>query len=306
MRGRELAAYAICCLVWGTTWLVIKIGLEDLPPLWFAGIRMALASALLVPLALRASWRGLTRADWGHVVMVGALSMFVSYGLVFTAQVSIPSGLMAVLFGTYPIWAGLYAHVLLPSDRLTPARAMSAVIGLAGLTVLQLPALSGVTISLAMWGPLLLALGSPFVSGFTSVWVKRRLTHVPPAVNLWAQTLVGASLLLATSSIVERGAEIHWTLRAVLCVAYLAAVGTALCFLLLFWLLPRVPIAVIGIMPLIDTLIALMLGTLVADEPLTWNIGLGAALILGGAALANGPPAPAPSTQAAASALPPA
>ncbi len=125
-------------------------------------------------------------------------------------------------------------------------------------------------------------------------------------MNLWAQTLIGAALLLSTSTAVERGASVHWTGRALLCVAYLSMAGTVLCFLLLFWLLPRVPIAVIGIMPLLDTLIALTLGTLVAREPLTWNIALGAALILGGAFLANRAPAQSPSPQPAASALPPA
>src|SRR5437016_3297819 len=117
MRGRALLLYSLCCVIWGSTWLVIKIGLADLPPFRFAGFRMAIACLLLTAFALRNGGRP-TTAELRAIALSGFLQIGVSYALVFAAEKRIDSGLTAVLFATFPIWVSLFAHVFLPDEPL--------------------------------------------------------------------------------------------------------------------------------------------------------------------------------------------
>lgn len=298
MRGRVLFLYSVCCLVWGSTWLVIKIGLADLPAFRFAGFRMAIACATLVPLALRRGLPRLRPAIWGHVAIAGFLQIGLSYAFVFAAEERINSGLTAVIFASFPIWVGLFAHGLLPGEPLTPVRLTAALLGLAGVGLLEAPALRGFSLDRATALAALLPLGSAVVSAFSNVWIKKKLSEVGPAVNLWGQTLVGSAFLLLLSAATEGGRTAHWTPRAIGALLYLSLLGTVIAFLALLWLIPRVPMASIGAIPLIDTLIAVALGALVLGEPVGWRLLAGGALILTGAALANQAPRAAPAPAA--------
>lgn len=284
MPGRRLILYLICCLIWGSTWLAIKVGLRDLPPLLFAGLRMGLASLILLPLAARGRFRA-TGREWRAIALAGFLQIGLSYALVFTAESKIDSGLTAVLFGTFPIWVGLIAHFQLPDDPLTPATVVAAVLGLAGLGILEAPALARLSFARGLALASLLPIGSAIASAVSNVIIKKRLGAVSPAVNLWGQTALGGAFLLILSAF-ERGVP-RWTPLAIGSLAYLTIFGTVIAFLCLFWLLPRIPIAAIGAIPLIDTLVAVALGAVILREPLGWRLFAGGALILAGAGLAT-------------------
>jgi drug/metabolite transporter (DMT)-like permease len=283
LRGRRLAVYLGLCAVWGSTWLVIKIGLRDLPPLTFAGIRMGLACLLLVPFALTARW-SLSRREVLFVAIAGFLQIGLSYALLFIATQWIASGLAAILFASFPIWVALFAHFLLPDEPLTSKAIAAAALGLAGVGLIEAPALAEVFSSpaahLAAGGSLVLA--SAVVSAYANVLNKKSLAGVPPVFNVWGQTLVGSAFLLLGARILEKGAPVRWTPSALAALAYLAIFGTALTFAGLFWLIPKVPVAVVGTIPLVDTFVAVLLGNLVLKETLSLRILAGGALILAG------------------------
>ena len=113
---------------------------------------------------------------------------------------------------------------------------------------------------------------------------------VAPHVSVCVQTLSSSVLLLLASAALESGQPVHWTPRAIGAVAYLAIGATVVTYQLLYWLLPRVSLSAIGAMPLLDTLVAVLMGLVLLDEPVTLSLVVGGALILGGAALANLPP----------------
>src|SRR5215470_14900071 len=119
LSGRRLAMYVFLCAVWGSTWLVIKIGLRDLPPLRFAAFRMALACLLIAPAAIAARQR-LSRAEAFNVALSGFLQIGLTYAFLFLASQWIASGLAAILFASFPICFGVFAHFLLPDEPLTP------------------------------------------------------------------------------------------------------------------------------------------------------------------------------------------
>jgi drug/metabolite transporter (DMT)-like permease len=124
------------------------------------------------------------------------------------------------------------------------------------------------------------------VSGYASVTVKKQLGRVDPIVNVWEETLVGAVFLLTMSALLERGKPSSWTPPSVGALAYLGIFGTALTFVGLFWLIKRVPISVVSTIPLVDTVIAVVLGAVFLDERLPARTLFGGALILLGVVLA--------------------
>lgn len=297
LRGKELAAFLGLAFVWSGNWLVIRIGLRDLPPFLFAGARMVIATLLLLVLV-----RGSAKATPGErrwIALVGLLQIGVSYGCVYTAEQWIDSGLAAVFFATFPIWIAILGHFALGNagERLTARTSVAAVLGLAGIAVLESPALARAASErppgLLAGGLLMIA--SAMASAVAAIVIKKRLPHVPARRNTLGQAVAGGAALLAASLAVERGAPVRWTPSAAAAVIYLGIVGT-LIFVGSQWLVPRVSVAVVGAFPIVNTLLAVLWGAALAKEPVTARGAVATALILAGVVLATGagvrPPSP--------------
>jgi drug/metabolite transporter (DMT)-like permease len=213
LSGRVLAVYSFCCVVWGSTWLVIKIGLQDLSPFHFAAIRMAVACLLMAPFAFRPGVRRPSRAENLLIGVCGMLQIGVAYALVFAAEERIDSGLAAILFCTFPIWVGLLAHFLLPDEPLTARTVAAAFLGLAGVATIEAPAILGAFETGP--GPLLFGglcvLGSSVAAAVANVLNKRWFAGVSPERNVWGQTLSGTALLALLALQFEKGARLAWT-----------------------------------------------------------------------------------------------
>jgi drug/metabolite transporter (DMT)-like permease len=289
LRGRALAVYLFLCAIWGSTWLAIKIGLEYFPPLRFAGWRIALACLVLVPFAFRRRNTRPNGKELRYMVLAGFLQIGLFYALTFTALQWIESGLSALLFATFPICAGVFAHYLLPNEPLTARTLAAAGLGLVGVALIEgraiVRALQADVGALVRGGGLVFA--AAVVAAWASVLVKKHLGRVDPIFNVWAETLVGAAFLLPLAALVERGRPSQWTPAAVGSLVYLAVLGTSVTFVGLFWLIKRVPISVVSTIPLVDTVIAVVLGALVLHERLPARSLAGGALILAGVFLAT-------------------
>ena len=195
MKARVAIA---CCVLWGSTWVAIKVGLHDLPPLLFAGVRMLLAATLLAPFALRAGVLRLPSRALPEIAAIGLLQIGIPYGMLFVGQQWVPAGLTAMLFATFPVWLVLLARVLLPDQPLTGRKLTAAALGLAGVGVLELPMLRGGT-ALPALAPLgaALVIGGSMVIAFANVLVRSRLRGHAPVVLTFVQVFAGAVLLLA-------------------------------------------------------------------------------------------------------------
>jgi drug/metabolite transporter (DMT)-like permease len=268
--------------------MVIKIGLRDLPPFHFAAMRMALACLLMAPLAFARRDRVPSREERLWIAVCGFLQIGVSYAFVFTASQWIPSSLAALLFCTFPIWVGLFGHWLLPGEPLTRRTLSSSLLGMSGVAVIQGPDVLEALRTRP--GPLLLGglcvLGSAIVSAIANVLNKKHFAAVSPYQNVWGQTLVGSAFLAVLALLFEWAAPMRWTGGALFSLAYLALFGTAMTFAALFWLIPRVPVAVIGTIPLVDTAVAVLLGVAILRESLSARVLAGGLLILAGVLLA--------------------
>jgi drug/metabolite transporter (DMT)-like permease len=296
-RPLVLFVYVAIAVMWGSTWLVIRLGLRDLPPFLFAGLRMTAAALLLAPLALRGGALPGLLAARRQVASIGLLQVALPYGLMFVAQQWVPSGLSAVLFATFPIWITLVARWMIPGERLTPARIASALVGVAGVAVLEAPHLGGLSGSRALAAGSALIVLASIVVAFANVLARRQLALTSPLALTAGQSAVGGVLLLAASLLTEQGRSASFTPGAVAAVLYLAVFGSGLTYLGLYWLLPRIPVAALGVLPLLDTTVAVFLGAVVLAEPVGWPMAAGGTMVLGAAALAalaapGGRPAP--------------
>src|SRR6185503_2390456 len=120
---RVLLLTALLCLIWGSTWVVIKNGLEDLPPLGSAAARFTLAAgAMSLLCALFAAREGGARPTLALTLVLGSLNFAASYGIVYWTEARLPSALVSVLWAVYPLLQAVVGHLFLPGERLAPAQ----------------------------------------------------------------------------------------------------------------------------------------------------------------------------------------
>src|SRR5262245_34866133 len=275
-------AWVTLCVVWSSTWLAIKIGLRDLPPISFVAIRCLVAIIVLLAVSLgRTRLLPQGRDDYVVLAITGILMFAVNYTLLFWAELHVSSGLAAVLQATIPIFGMVFAHWMLPDEPLRLQKVAGAVIALGGVTVIC-GRLLGFNGPLAFWGGVAVVLGAASAA-FANVLVKARSMQLAPAMLAAWQMIFGvAPLLLLGFALDGNPTRFHWTATSVFCLLYLAVIGSALTFLLLYWLLPRLTVAQLQSISLITPPGAVMLGWLLGDETFPLSFLLGAALVLAG------------------------
>jgi len=277
--------WLILCGIWGSTWLFIKLGLADLPPITFAGIRFVIACTILFSLIrIRRIPLPHARADWILLATSGILSFGFNYGLVFWGEQYITSGLAALLQSTLPAFGLVFAHFHLPSERLTWTKIGGVVLGVCGVGVVfsnQL-AVSG---RQALAGCVALVLSAMFAA-YSNVLVKRYGKHLNPAVLSAGQMLFGLLLLLAVGIPLEGNPlKFHWTGMAVIAMLYLAIVGSVIAFLLYYWLVLNMDVTKSMLIALVTPVVAVILGMIVLDEEFGWRTLAGGAMIILGIGL---------------------
>jgi drug/metabolite transporter (DMT)-like permease len=274
--------WLILCGIWGSTWLFIKLGLEDLPPITFAGIRFVISCAILFPLVwVRHLALPKTRSDWFLVVGTGVMSFSLNYGLVFWAEQYITSGLAALLQAMLPAFGLILAHIHVPAERMTWVKIAGVVLGVFGVGVVfsnQL-AISG---RLALAGCVAMVL-SAFFAAYSNVLVKTHGKNLNPAVLAAFQMLFGLiPLLLYGLTFEGNPLRLRWTPLALLCLLYLAVVGTVIAFLMYYWLIQHMDVTKTMLISLVTPVVAVILGMLVLDEQLSWRTLVGGAMIMAG------------------------
>jgi drug/metabolite transporter (DMT)-like permease len=264
--------------------VAIKIGLEDVPPLLGAGVRFAIAGAALLAIA-RVLGRPL-KTDARLAAVLGVLPFAAAYGLIYWGEQYVPSGLAAVLFGVMPLYSAGIAAFALADEPLRASLVAGIGVALAGLALAFGESLA---LGHAEWA--LLAASAcalaPLASAIGNVSIKRRGGGLDAVVlNGWAM-LGGGALLLAVSAPAEDWAETVWSARAVGSVAYLAAIGSAVPFVVLTILLRELPAVTMSYITLLLPFGALAFGAALYDERITAAALGGAALVAGGLLIAQ-------------------
>ncbi len=275
-------AWVTLCVVWSSTWLAIKIGLRDLPPISFVAIRFLIAIAVLLAVSIgRTRLLPPRRNDYAILAITGILMFAVNYTLLFWAELHVSSGLAAVLQATIPIFGMVFAHWMLPDEPLRLQRLAGAIIALGGVALIC-GRLLGFNGRLAFWGGVGVVIGAASAA-FANVLVKARSIQLAPAMLAAWQMIFGTAPLLVLGFAVDGNPlRFHWTAMALFCLLYLAVIGSALTFLLLYWLLPRLTVAQLQSISLITPPGAVMLGWFLGGETFPASSLLGAGLVLAG------------------------
>ncbi|MEQ1918854.1 MAG: EamA family transporter [Elusimicrobiota bacterium] len=275
--------YALVCLIWGSTWLAIKFGLDGVPPFLGAGLRFTLAAAILWGLVFFAGLSPrLTPRGRRAAVIAGILGFGIGYSLVYWAETRVATGLVAVLCAVAPLITALLTAFVARTETLTRRKAAGIVTGIAGVVVLFWPQ-DGVASAdtLGLLAAFVSSVGAAGNLVAQSLWSKKDDARV---LNAWSMSL-GAALLLGLSFVFERGAIVTWTPANVGAIFYLAILGSVVAFLAYYKLIHALPATQVSMITLIFPVVAILLGWVVLGERLTANAGLGIALIMGGVGL---------------------
>ena len=276
----KILVWLILCLIWGTTWLFIKIGLEDLPPITFAASRFILAVLILAPLIAVMGFRlPRTASEWRLVALTGILQFSVNYSLVFWSEQYITSGLAAVLQAMITVFGLLWAWIFLPAERITKRKIIAVVMGIIGVSVIFLDQLR-IESAWAFAGSVAIVLGA-FAAALASVLVKARDSGMHPASLVCTQMICGLPAVIIYALVREGNPlTFNWSIRAIFCVIYLAVLGTIAAFWLYYWLLKRVESTKAMMISLVTPLIAVIIGAIAIGETLPPRTFVGGLLIL--------------------------
>ena len=285
-RPAVWSLYALLVAIWSSTWVAIKVGLGDTPPMLGAGVRFLLAGVGLLVLA--AFSRRSLRTDAVLASVLAVLPFAATYGLIYWSEQYVPSGLAAVLFGVLPIYVALIASVALRDEPLRARLFVGVLLALGGLVV----AFSE-SVALGAGRYALVAafacVAAPMGAAIGTVSTKRRGFGLDAMVlNGWA-ACGGGVLLLVVSALGESWASASWTASALGSIVYLAVIGTALAFVTLTRLLRELPAVTMSFVSLLLPFGALGFGALVEGEPLTLAELFGAGLVAAGIGVAQWP-----------------
>ncbi|MFE4636703.1 EamA family transporter [Streptomyces sp. NPDC056773] len=278
--ARVWIALALVYVVWGSTYLGIRIVVETMPPFLSAGARFLTAGLLLAglvawrdgPAALRA-----TRAQVRSAVVVGLLLVLGGNGFVVLGETSVPSGLAALLVAAVPMWLVLLRAG--SGDRPSPRILAGVLLGLGGLAVLAGPGFGG---EIPLGGVLLVLAGS--VCWSLGSFSAAKLTLPPnPFTGSAYQMLVGGAggIVVGLCRGEQHGLDPgSYSTASWVALGYLVLFGSLVGFTAYVWLLRAAPLSLVATYAYVNPVVAVALGWLILDEALTWPILLGGAIVV--------------------------
>jgi drug/metabolite transporter (DMT)-like permease len=222
--------------------------------------------------------------DWLLIAQTALVTIGLAYSLQFWGQQYVPSGLTAVMFATVPLFTMLFAHLHLPTERLTWFKLSGVLLGILGVTLIFSDQLQADSV-LAVWGcaGFLVAAAS---MAFAQVAVKQRGGHIDPVILAAFQMGIGGAALFVLGIVAaERLSDLAWTTSAIASLAYLSLFGSALAFFLFYWLLKHMKVTTVMSMALVHPVIAVIAGWLMLGETLSWRAFVGGVGVLAGLGL---------------------
>lgn len=277
-------AYAAMCLIWGSTWVMIKLGLRGAPPMTAVAVRFMIAAAVIFfimtlrRIALPRSRRFLLLGFFLGVVHIGT-----PYALVYWGEQYISSGLTAILYSTMPINVAIMARFVL-RDPLTPRKLAGIFFGFAGVWIIYSDSVS-LGQPGAMWG-VAACLASALCASVAVVVTKKYAGPYNPFALLMIPFFLGCVLVWSVAIPLERSNPVHYDAMTWFTIVYLAVMGSVAAFAMFFWAIKRIDVTVLSYQTFIIPILAIMIGWIFLGETVTMRVGAGSGMILAGIALA--------------------
>jgi drug/metabolite transporter (DMT)-like permease len=274
-------ALAIVYVVWGSTYLAIRVMVETMPPLLSAGVRFATAGAIFwIVLRLRGGSErvSVTRSQMAGAALIGSLLLFGGVGMVTVAEQEVPSGLAALIIGSVPLWVVLLRSV--HGDRVPGTTLAGVAVGFAGLALLVLP--GDRPGDAPLWG-ILTCLSASLSWASGSFYSRRAPLPADALVSTAWQMMLGGAAMVLVGTLAGEAADVDpsvFSSDSLLAFAYLIFIGSLVVFTAYVWLLRNVPISTVATYAYVNPVIALLLGWAILSEEVTVTVILAAAAIV--------------------------
>ncbi len=281
-RWKILLAFAIIYFVWGSTYLAIRIGVEQMPPFLLAGMRFVLAGAILFAWMLAKRTPVPTLRQWSSATLLAVLIFVLDYGLLFWAEQRVPSGVAAVMLATIPVFMSLSEILFLGTQKLTARLSIAFLAGIAGVLVLVSHSLGLGEQPVATSGAVALLVGSLSWSIASALSRKLPLPEAK-AMSSAAQMLAGGVLLTVTAGALGEFRRFHpqeVSRNAWLALAYLVVAGSIVAFTAYVWLLHHESPTRVGTYAYVNPVVAVILGYFFAGESIGPRTLLGTLLVM--------------------------
>jgi len=296
-KWKTLLCFAIIYLVWGSTYLAIRIGVREVPPFLLAGIRFLIAGFVLYAWSIARGERSPAARQWASLSLLAFLFFVGDYGLVFWAEQRVPSGVTAVMMATIPLFMALSEIIFLRTQRLTLRLAFALAIGLGGVAVLVSRSLhvGGAPVDRA--GAAALVIGAMSWS-IASAFARKLPLPTSKVMSSGAQMLLGGAFLTLTAAAPGEFHNFHPSTvsrAAWFALLYMIVAGSIIAFTAYVWLIHHESPTKVGTYAYVNPVIAVLLGYFLAGEPLGLRTILGAVFVLTSVVLITTMSAPKPS-----------
>ncbi len=281
-KWKTLLAFGFIYFVWGSTYLAIRVGVHEVPPLMLAGMRFFAAGAAVYGWTRMRGERAPSAGEWISACVLAFLIFVCDYGLLFWAEIRVPSGIAAVMMATIPVFIALGEIVFLGTQKLTGRLAIALVVGIGGVAVLTLRSLNLSGMPVEPLGAAALIVAS--ISWAVGTVLMRKL-ELPPSkvVSSGAQMLAGGIMLFAFSAAfgefgrfdVRRVSSGAWW-----ALAYLVVVGSIIGFTAYVWLLHHQSPTKVGTYAYVNPVVAVIIGYFLGGEELGMRTVVGTALVI--------------------------
>ena len=287
-RDRTLAytAFVIVCVVWGTTYLAIRVAVRTIPPFLLTGARFVIAGAILLAFAqLRGEKLPRGRRILSELLLVGLLMVGLGNLSVVWAEQWVPSGIAALLVATAPFWAAIMERMRRYGERISLRRGLGMLIGFVGVALLVTPGGAGGAFDLHfLLGALAVQFGS-IAWQYGSLRGKHNLGGVSPLMSSAFQMLAGGIAVGMVGFAIGEAGRLSWTAQGIGALAYLTLFGSVLAYTAYVYALKNLRMTNMSMYAYINPLVAVLLGWLILHEQLTWISVLAMCIILAGVAL---------------------
>jgi drug/metabolite transporter (DMT)-like permease len=277
-----LLAFGIIYFVWGSTFLAIRVGVNEVPPFLLAGIRFFVSGIVLY------GWMRLkgapppSRTEWASATLLGALIFLVDYGCLFWAEQRVPSGIAAVVLATIPVFITLLEIIFLRTQRLTVRLGLALLAGLCGVAVLTIPSFSFGEVPINRAGALALLVAA-FTWSVATILTRRLTLPASKPMSAAAQMLTGGAQLFVLAALSGEFAGFHLqavSAKAWFALLYLIVAGSIVGFTAYVWLLHHESPTKVGTYAYVNPVVAVALGYFVGGESVGPRTLLGALLVL--------------------------
>jgi drug/metabolite transporter (DMT)-like permease len=277
-----LAAFAVVYVIWGSTYLAMRVGIESFPPLLLAGSRHLLTGLILYPILRWKTRERPTLAQWRTALVTGCLLLLIGNGGVCVAELTVPSGIAALLVATVSLWMVLVDWLRPGGTRPLPRVAAGIVLGFGGLALLVGPANLGGSKRIDPVGAGILVVAS-LAWACGSLYSKHGALPRSPMMGVAMQGLAGGTALWIAGFFTGEMRTLHVaaiSMRSWIALGYLIVFGSTIGFTAYLYILKKSTAARVGTYALVNPVVALFLGWLLIGESITLRTVLAAAIIL--------------------------